>query len=157
MNRTLSTTLNLLALGALQAFNPISTQAAEVDCVNYWINPQTQLIQCFDDQLNHLAVSLGYWNNDTSVSLEPTPEKIIRRRATDAEMIMPDLIGSEIDAAEDYLLGLGVTLGSEEVYAQNRNVGEITQQSPLPGTKLTKGQTVLLEYMGAAVNSTQVK
>lgn len=72
-------------------------------------------------------------------------------------MIMPDLIGSEIDAAEDYLLGMGINLGSSEVYAQNRNVGEVIRQSPPPGTKLTKDQTVLLEYMGASVNSTQVQ
>ncbi|MEO0928468.1 MAG: PASTA domain-containing protein [Cyanobacteria bacterium J06643_13] len=158
MNKTFLVTASLFALGAAQTVNFTSAHAAEVDCVNYWVNPQNQLVQCFDRQLNYLSLPLGYWNNSPSLNLEPAPAKTIRRRATDsAEMIMPDLIGSEIDAAEDYLLGMGINLGSNEVYAQNRNVGEVIRQSPPPGTKLTKDQTVLLEYMGASVNSTQVQ
>ena len=157
MNKISFAAASMLLLSAGAAFSP--AQAVEVDCVNHWVNPQTGLVQCFDSELNYTAVPANYFqqvNNTYDVTA-------IRRRATSldlgdiTEMIMPDLVGAEIDAAEDLLLTMGVTLGSEEVYGQNKAAGEITQQSPLPGTKLVKGQTVLLEYMGATLNPTQVK
>ncbi|MEL6928208.1 MAG: PASTA domain-containing protein [Cyanobacteria bacterium J06600_6] len=157
MNKTSSlATLSFIAIGIVGALFPSLAQAREIDCVNYWVNTETRLAQCFDSQLDLIAVPSNYFNNTTATTNNsPTS---VRRRATDRqEMVMPDLIGLEIDAAEDYLLGLGVTIGSEEVYAQNNKVaGEITQQSPPPGTELTKGQAVFLEYMGAAVNLQQM-
>ena len=156
MNKTLSllTTTALIAAGSSLASS--SVQAREIDCVNYWVNPATRLVQCFDSELNFSAVPFAYLNNTASNS--SNSQALLRRRATDArEMVMPDLIGLEIDAAEDYLLGLGVTLGSEEAYAYNKAAGEIIQQTPAPGTELTKGQTVLLQYMGATINPLQVK
>ncbi|MEL6496160.1 MAG: PASTA domain-containing protein, partial [Cyanobacteria bacterium J06623_7] len=133
---------------------PSSTQALEVDCVNHWVNPQTRLVQCFDHQLNYVSVPANYFQqiNSQTTALNSDSSPVLRRRATApifessdmTAMIMPDLVGSEIDAAEDLLLSMGVTLGSEEVYGQDKAAGEITQQSPMPGTKLVKGQTVLL-------------
>ena len=156
MNQTLSLfTASLLAIGMGGAFSA-SVQARGIDCVNYWVNPETKLAQCFDDQFNFIAPPFNYLSNTNSNS--QNSDLLLRRRATGSqEMVMPDLIGLEIDAAEDYLLGLGVTLGSEEVYAQNKIAGEITQQIPQPGTELTRGQTVLLQYMGATVNPLEVK
>ena len=157
MNKPLSliaTSAIALVIGG--ALFPALAKAREIDCVNYWVNPETQLAQCFDGQLNFMAVPFKYLNPASTNSEKH--DALVRRRATGSqEMIMPDLIGLEIDAAEDYLLGMGVTLGSQEVYAQNKVAGEIIQQTPLPGTELTKGQTVLLQYMGATINPLQVK
>jgi|GEM_PF-3499239 len=156
MNKSLSfLTASAIALSAGSVLFSTTAQAKEINCVNYWVNPTTKLAQCFDGQLNFMAVPFEYLS---SASVNSEQNALVRRRATNAqEMIMPDLIGLKIDAAEDYLLGLGVTLGSEEVYAQNKVAGEIIQQNPLPGTKLTKGQTVLLQHMGATINPLQVQ
>ena len=154
MNKTLSLiTASTIALGISGALFSSSVRAREIDCVNYWVNPERQA-QCFDDRLNLIAVPYGYFSNTASSN---NTDLLLRRRATGSQMVMPNLIGLKIDAAEDYLLDLGVTLGSEEVHAQNKMAGEIIQQNPLPGTELTKGQTVLLQYMGANVNPLQVK
>jgi len=158
MNKTLLLlTASFTALGISGSFSA-SAQAREVDCINYWRNPETKLIQCFDNQLNFMAVPVNFLTNTNTSNINSgSPDAVLRRRATGSqEMVMPDLIGLEIDAAEDYLLGLGVSLGSEEVYAQNKVSGEIIQQTPQPGTELTKGQTVLLKYMGATINPLQV-
>ena len=156
MNKTLSLLTATTVLGFSCSFASHSVDAREIDCVNYWVNPETRLVQCFDGELNFSAAPFTYLNNAAINSDDSTAS--LRRRATDVtEMVMPNLVGLEIDAAEDYLLGLGVSLGSEEVYAQNKAAGEIVQQTPLPGTQLTKGQTVLLQYMGATVNPIQFR
>lgn len=149
MNRTLTlATASLISLGT--AILAPSAAKAEVDCVNYWINPENRMLQCFDGELNYIDTPFSYFQaNNFAGSMS--------RRNTTAEMIMPDLIGREIDVAEDFLLDLGVTLGSEAVYAQNRFVGEVVQQTPAAGTVLVEGQTVLLEYMGAAVAPQEIK
>ena len=156
MNKTFSLiTASTIALGMGGALFSTPAQAREIDCVNYWVNPETKLAQCFDGQLNFMAVPFKYFSNTVSSN---NTDLLLRRRATGLqEMVMPDLIGLEIDAAEDYLLGLGVALGSKEVYAENKMAGEIIQQNPLPGTELIKGQTVLLQYMGATVSPLQIK
>lgn len=157
MNKTFSlATVSFIAVGIAGALFPSLAQAREIDCVNYWVNTQTVQAQCFDGQLDLIAVPSNYFSNATTTT--DNSQTSVRRRATGRqEMVMPDLIGLEIDAAEDYLLGLGVTIGSEEVYAQNNKVaGEITHQSPQPGTELTKGQAVFLQYMGATVNLQQM-
>lgn len=155
MNKTLSLLASTLIVGLGSSLTSTPVGAREVDCINYWVNPETRLVQCFDSELNSSTVPFIYLSDTAN---NTNSEQLLRRRATDSvEMIMPDLVGLEIDAAEDYLLNLGVTLGSKEVYAYDKAAGEIVQQSPLPGTELAKGQTVLLQYMGATVNPIQVK
>lgn len=160
MNKISFTTASMFLLSAGAIFST-STQAVEVDCVNHWVNPETQLVQCFDSELNYTAVPFNYFQQINSGAASGVD--VVRRRATGlelgntTEMIMPDLVGSEINAAEDLLLSMGVTLASEEVYEQNKAAREVIQQSPVPGTKLVKGQTVLLEYMGATINPMQMK
>lgn len=155
MKKTFSLAIAGLIFLSAASFKSTSVQAREIDCVNHWINPESKVIQCFDGDLNYMAVPPH--NLDTPTANFSDSAGLIRRRATGLEMVMPNLVGQEIDLAEDYLLSMGVTLGSEQVHAQGKVAGEIIQQTPLPGTQLVKGQTVLLQYMGATINPTQVK
>lgn len=152
MNKTLSlTTATIISLGAA-ILSPTSATAREIDCVNYWVNPTNNMVQCFNEDFKFTGVPFYYSSASNSIS-----EDFVSRRNTAIEMVMPDLIGKKIDFAEDYLLNMGVTLGSKSVHAQNKFAGEIVQQTPLAGAKLTQGQTVLLEYMGAVVVPQQIK
>ncbi len=133
-------------------------EAREVDCINYWVNPTGKMVQCFDNNLNYMEIPAHNLYTAISDTTDITdPNNFLRRRATTVEMIMPDLVGKQIDLAEDYLLGMGVTLGSETMNAPNKVAGEIIQQTPDPGTMLIKGQNVILQYMGATVEPTQLK
>ncbi len=155
MTKILFTT-SLICISAVILSTP--AQAREVDCVNHWVNPTGKMVQCFDGNLNYMEVpahNLYIASSDTTDITDTN--NFLRRRATTVEMIMPNLVGKQIDPAEDYLLGMGVTLGSSTVNAPNKVAGEIIQQTPAPGTMLIKGQTVALQYMGATVEPTQLK
>lgn len=152
MNKTLLlATASVISLGTTVLFSP-SVNAGEVDCVNYWVNPENGMLQCFDSNLNYIATPAYH-----SAIADVNSEDWLSRRSTSLDMVMPDLIGKQIDFAEDYLLTMGVTLGSKSVHTQNASPGAIVQQTPAPGTNLNKGQTVQLHYMGAVVSPEQIK
>lgn len=156
MSKTLSLTIAstlLLSTGYLQ-----SAQAREVDCVNHWVNPEKNIVQCFDRNLNYMAIPLHNLSISTVAnSTNIDPEDLLRRRSTSIKMVMPNLVGKDIGLAENYLLGMGVTLNLKPVRAYNKAMGKVIQQTPVPGTKLIEGQTVLLQYTGATVNPALVK
>lgn len=154
----MSKTLSLAIVGTLllSTAGLKSAQARKIDCVNHWINPEKNIVQCFDRNLNYMPVPLHNLYTSTPDNFT-APEDLLRRRSTIAKMVMPNLLGKEINLAKDYLLDMGVKLNLEPAYTKGKATGEIIQQSPAPGTKLVQGQTILLRYTGTIDDLNQVK
>ena len=70
---------------------------------------------------------------------------LVREAGRPTQRALPSLVGSSGDSARSLLTELGWTVERRDVRRNGTSIGEVLDMQPVAGTRLTAGETVLLE------------